>query len=199
VPRGEPDAHHGRWHRGPGAELFDAVRTEVRPLPVVAENLGLITPAVERLREQLGMPGSVVLQFAFSDNMTNRPPDVVPEDAFVYTGTHDNDTTVGWWHTRSDGERSRVDAELARHNVLEDEPNWKLIHLAMASAARVAMLPAQDVLGLDGGARMNYPGRAAANWQWQLQPGELDAEQAKRLRGLTEAAQRTDTALTLDG
>jgi 4-alpha-glucanotransferase len=191
VPAGSSDARHGRWQRGPGTDLFGAVEAALGPIPVVAENLGVITPAVERLRAQLAMPGCAVLQFSFSDAMHNRPP-AVTDDDFVYTGTHDNDTTLGWWSGISEAERSRVDAELARRGIEEADPSWKLIRIALASEGRVAIVPAQDLLGLGEEARMNRPGRADGNWGWRLPSGRLDRELAKKVRRLTEAGGRAE-------
>jgi 4-alpha-glucanotransferase len=160
-------------------------------LPVVAEDLGLITPAVHRLRRQFGMPGCVVLQFLFTEQMRN--PQRVPndDDVVVYTGTHDNDTTVGWWTGLGDRGRRRVDDALAAAGLEDARPHWKLIRLALANRARTAIIPAQDLLGLDSSARMNRPGRARGNWTWRLDTGKLDRALAAELRDHTEAANRT--------
>jgi 4-alpha-glucanotransferase len=194
VPAGAADARGGRWQRGPGAELFTAVHGELGELPVVAENLGVITPAVERLRKGCGMPGCAVLQFVFSDRLVNRPLAVSADD-FVYTGTHDNDTTAGWWKHIGTAERRRVDARLAELGAAEDEPSWKLIRLAFASTGCVAMVPAQDLLGLGTKARMNVPGRARGNWRWRLEAGSLDKQLARRLRTLTEQTGRASPSV----
>ncbi|MBD0329340.1 MAG: 4-alpha-glucanotransferase [Thermoleophilia bacterium] len=170
-------ARRGTWRRGPGRALFDAAQAELGELPVVAEDLGLITPPVERLRDELGLPGMRVLQFAFDGNPRNpHLPENHPEHAVAYTGTHDNDTAVGW--ARATG---ALDA---------DEPHWALIELAFASRARVAIVPAQDVLGLGSEARLNTPGRAEGNWRWRLEPGQLTREHARRLRAIGEATGR---------
>jgi 4-alpha-glucanotransferase len=189
IPQGSASAEFGRWRRGPGQELFDTIRSELGNLPLVAENLGVITPAVEALRKRMDIPGTVVLQFTFSESLLNRPPvraagDATTDDV-VYTGTHDNDTTVGWWRTASEGERMGVDRALAELGFSESEPNWKLIRLALHHPADVCMLPAQDLLGLDSNARMNRPGRPTGNWSWQLAPGALTPELARRLREAT--------------
>jgi 4-alpha-glucanotransferase len=185
-------ARRGTWRRGPGRALFDAVRQAVGKPFLIAEDLGTITPPVERLRDELGLPGMVVLHFAFSEGMKNpqRPAGNEP-NRVVYTGTHDNDTTVGWWQQLSPRERARVEAAVAAVGIDEHEPNWKLIQLALRSPARLALIPAQDVLGLDSGARLNTPGRPKGNWTWQLRPGELTLELAVRLREATAAAGRT--------
>jgi 4-alpha-glucanotransferase len=177
VPSRYKTARQGRWRRGPGRDLFDAAREALGDLPVVAEDLGVITPAVERLRDELGLPGMHVLQFGL-DGSPRSPhrPENVRENGVVYTGTHDNDTTLGW----------------ARATKLLDgpEPHWRLIELALRSRARLAIVPAQDVLGLGSRARMNTPGRARGNWSWRLEPGQLTEALAARLRELTRSAGR---------
>jgi 4-alpha-glucanotransferase len=184
VPIRARTAVRGRWRRGPGAELFHAVEAELGPLAVIAEDLGIITPAVTRLRESLGFPGMRVLQFALGGRSRN--PHRVENHAewsVVYTGTHDNDTAVGWWRSLSEKER-------ARSGLDPSEPHWSLIRLALSSRARLAIVPAQDVLGLGSEARMNTPGRTAGNWSWRLEPGQLTEELAARLREETRQAGR---------
>jgi 4-alpha-glucanotransferase len=194
IPERNRTARSGTWVRGPGRAVFDATAHALGDVPVVAENLGLITAPVERLRTELGFPGTVVLQFSFADSMVNRPPDEIAHDTVVYTGTHDNDTTVGWWASASAHERANVDAAVREHDWNDVEPHWKLNRLALDSAGVLAILPAQDVLGLDGAARTNRPGRAAGNWRWRLERGRLDAPLAARLRAATEAAQRVTSS-----
>jgi 4-alpha-glucanotransferase len=179
VPEGRETARAGRWRRAPGRELLETVRDELGVLPVVAEDLGVITPAVERLRDELGLPGMAVLQFAFDGNPRN-PYRVENhrEHQLVYTGTHDNDTAVGWYRTNPTPE---LDAA---------EPHWSLIELAYRSRAAVAIVPAQDVLGLGSEARMNTPGRGTGNWSWRLEPGQLTGDHASRLRELARATRR---------
>jgi 4-alpha-glucanotransferase len=186
VRRGIATAKAGRWRRGPGAELFHAVEREVGPLPLIVENLGRITPAVEVLRAKLGLPGMAVLQFAFRGG--HRNPHRLENhrrDLVVYTGTHDMATAVGWWESLSQRQRAltRLDPT---------EPHWSLIRLALSSRAAVAILPAQDVLGLDNSARMNWPGTTdPRNWRWRLEPGQLTNQLATRLREATAASRRT--------
>jgi 4-alpha-glucanotransferase len=188
VPRGASDARGGRWARGPGRAVFDAARTELGRLPLIAEDLGVITPAVTRLRDSLALPGMVVLQFAFDpDNPGGvHDPDRHRAGQVLYTGTHDNDTLRGWWETL---EPARADRFRAL-GVGDREPWWDLISVALGSPARVCMLQAQDVLGLGSEARMNTPGTAGGQWRWKLEPGQLTAAHAKRLRRLTEATRR---------
>jgi 4-alpha-glucanotransferase len=188
VPDGQELALHGHWRHGPGRALFDAATAELGELPLIAEDLGVITPAVDRLRDELGIPGTVVLQFAF-DGDGDDPLDM-PENRVVYTGTHDNDTAAGWWAS-APGELRATARRAADSRGLEvDDPAWLLVELALAAPARLAILPVQDLLGLGDEARMNTPGTESGNWAFRLQPGALDARLAARLRRATEAAGR---------
>jgi 4-alpha-glucanotransferase len=187
VPSGARTALEGSWRRGPGHDVFDAVAAELGELPLIAEDLGVITPAVERLRERLGLPGMTVLQFLLP---AREDPIDVDERMVVYTGTHDNDTSLGWWELTTDRARGYA-LELARSaGIEEEEPSWLMIRLALASRARTAIVPAQDVLGLGNEARMNTPGRTKGNWRFQLEPGALDDALAARLREATRSAGR---------
>jgi 4-alpha-glucanotransferase len=192
VPEGAPDARSGRWRRGPGRALFDAAARELGPLPVIAEDLGVITEPVERLRRSLGFPGMVVMQFGFDPDDPHGPHRLENHEelSVVYTGTHDTDTLRGWWEALTDVRRAAASAEIAAARVEEPEPWWSLIRLTYSSPARLAMLQAQDVLGLGSEARMNVPGRATGSWRWQMAPGALTAEHAKRLRAAVEEAGR---------
>jgi 4-alpha-glucanotransferase len=184
VRAGAKTAKGGRWRRGPGAELFEAARRELGDLPLVAEDLGSITPAVIALRDRLGLPGMVVLQFAF-DAPRSSPHRLEnhPENAVVYTGTHDHDTALGWWRS--------LPVRVRRSSGLDDrDPAWSLVELALSSRARLAIVPAQDVLGLGSEARLNTPGRETGNWKWRLRRGQLTDEVAGRLREANSAARR---------
>jgi 4-alpha-glucanotransferase len=184
VPADARTARPGRWRRGPGAAPFRAAERELGPLPLVAEDLGVVTPPVVRLRDELGMPGMVIAQFAFEgDSRSPHRPENHPEHAVVYTGTHDHDTAAGWWRSLSERERSRT-------GLPGREPHWELVEVALASRARVAILPVQDLLGLGSEARMNTPGRAGGNWRWRLEPGVLTPELARRLRAACAQAGR---------
>jgi 4-alpha-glucanotransferase len=188
VPRGARDAAGGRWARGPGRALFDAAQRSLASLPLIAEDLGVITPAVTRLRESLGLPGMVVLQFGFDPDDPRGPHRLENHRAgqVLYTGTHDNDTLRGWNESLPAARAAQVRAA----GVGGREPWWQLIELALRSPARLCMLQAQDVLGLGSEARMNTPGRATGQWRWRLRPGQLTAAHARRLRLLTAAAGR---------
>jgi 4-alpha-glucanotransferase len=193
VPRGARDARGGAWRRGPGRAVFDAAcRRLGRSLPLIAEDLGVITPAVERLRMALGYPGMVVLQFGFDPDDPHGPhrPEHHTEDRVAYTGTHDHDTIRGWWDGLDAVRRAAVDRAIDHAGVREPEPEWSLIRLALSSPARVAMVQAQDVLGLGSEARMNQPGRARGAWRWRVREGALSGELARRLRAATATAGR---------
>jgi 4-alpha-glucanotransferase len=187
VPAGSPNAIHGRWVKGPGLDLFFAIRERLGGLPLIAEDLGLITPEVEALRDDLHLPGMRILQFAFGGAPEDRfLPHNYDRNSVVYTGTHDNDTTRGWYATISDGERHFLRRYLGRDGT---DVAWDLIRLAWSSVADWALAPLQDVLDLGSEGRMNFPGRPSGNWGWrytrdQLTPAVLDRlEELTRLYG----------------
>jgi 4-alpha-glucanotransferase len=184
VPRGNKTAMKGRWLRGPGAQLFHAVEAELGELAVVAEDLGVITEPVVRLRRELGLPGMVVLQFALGGDPTNpHLPQNHEEQSVVYTGTHDNDTTRGWWESLTDEERAWADLDAA-------DPARALVEVAWSSRAALAVAPLQDILSLGNEARMNLPGSDKGNWRWRYAAGDLTDEHARGLRELTERTGR---------
>jgi 4-alpha-glucanotransferase len=180
VPEGNDTAIEGKWRRGPGASVFRAAEAELGPLEVVAEDLGVITEPVTRLREELGFPGMVVLQFALGRDPSNpHLPQNHREEQVVYTGTHDNDTSRGWWENLSREDRASTELD-------PDDPAWDLIRVAWESRAALALAPLQDVLDLGNEARMNLPGTDEGNWQWRYDAGALTDANARRLRELTE-------------
>jgi 4-alpha-glucanotransferase len=180
VPEGNDTAIEGKWRRGPGASVFRAAEAELGPLEVVAEDLGVITEPVTRLREELGFPGMVVLQFALGRDPSNpHLPQNHREEQVVYTGTHDNDTSRGWWENLSREDRALAELD-------PDDPAWDLIRVAWESRAALALAPLQDVLDLGNEARMNLPGTDEGNWQWRYDAGALTDANARRLRELTE-------------
>ena len=195
-----PTAVDGRWVEGPGASLFEAVTAALGPLPIVAENLGVITPAVEALREQLGYPGMSILQFAFGldPEAGEFRPHNFPRERVVYTGTHDNDTTVGWWRSTGESDSTRASDDVAREKAFAlqylgadgREMNWTLIRAALASVANTVILPLQDVLGLGSEARMNLPGRASGNWRFRFSWDQLTPDIVHRLRTMVETYDR---------
>ena len=198
VPEGARTAIHGSWKRGPGIALFRALEREfapdsAQPLPLVAEDLGVITPPVERLRDELGLPGMLVLEFGMDPDVPSSPhrPENHVANRVVYTSTHDQDTVRGWLESLPSGQRAFVDAELARRGFTDRRrPWWGMIRLAFSSPARTAMVQAQDVLGLGSEARMNKPGNARGSWRWQMRPGALTPALARRLREATAEAGR---------
>ena len=178
IPARNSTAKSGRWRPGPGAELFYAVERELGDLPLVAEDLGHITPPVYTLRDELGLPGMVVLLWAFRRRKRNpHNPANFRRNSVAYTSTHDTDTAVGWFAGLTPRERDATGFD-------PREPQWGLIDLAYSSRAVLAIVPAQDVLGLGSDARMNRPGRIGGNWRWQLERGALTPGLARRLRGL---------------
>jgi 4-alpha-glucanotransferase len=184
IPAAHKTARRGRWRRGPGLELFQAVEQALGGLPLIAEDLGVITAPVRRLREELDLPGMVVLHWAFVGSADNpHAPRNHREDQVVYTSTHDTDTTAGWFHDLKPRQRTATGLD-------PDEPSWGLIELALESRASLAMVPAQDVLGLGSDARMNHPGEVYGNWSWQLEPGALTPALAARLRDATARGSR---------
>jgi 4-alpha-glucanotransferase len=201
VPAGDRTAIGGTWKRGPGRALFDAAERELGPLALIAEDLGVITPAVERLRDELRIPGMVVLQFGFEPDepaSPHRPRNHV-ENSVVYTGTHDHDTARGWYESLDPGRRAAVRAELSERGISERQPWWAMIRLALASPARVAMMQAQDILGLGSEARMNRPGSALGSWRWRMAPRALTPSMAPRLREMTAEAGRLQSQRGSDG
>jgi 4-alpha-glucanotransferase len=189
VPAGAPTAAGGRWEAVPGEELFAALERGLGRLPIIAEDLGVITPEVTALRERFGFPGMRILQFAFDEGEAgalgagNRflPHNHAP-DSVVYTGTHDNDTTRGWYEARSARERDDVERYAPDPGA---EIPWRFIRMAMASVCRWAVVPMQDVLCLGSEARMNRPGTSGpANWSWRAPADAFDTRRAARLRGL---------------
>jgi 4-alpha-glucanotransferase len=195
IPASRPNAKVGTWQPGPGAELFDAARAALGPLPLIAEDLGVVTPEVIALRERFGFPGLRVLQFAFGNDpqASTFLPESYPRETVVYTGTHDNDTTAGWFHDEGGRDSERSLEQITREQAAAlacvggdgTEIHWDMIAAAIASAANLAITPAQDLLGLRSEARMNRPGTSGGNWGFRLRPGELDEGVADRLRGLT--------------
>lgn len=178
VPAGEKTAKNGKWVDGPRAKLFQQLKQTLGVLPIIAEDLGLITPDVHELRQTSGFPGMRVLQFALGGPDNPYWPHNYEPDTVAYTGTHDNDTTVGWWAGLKEEDRRRV-CEYVGHPV--SEPHWDLIRMAWASVAVLAVAPLQDVLGLGGEARMNVPGVAAGNWGWRFRPDQFRAGVIERL------------------
>ena len=182
VPAASPDAAQGRWAAGPGADLFRAIRAELGDAPFIAEDLGVITPGVRALQRELGFPGMRVLQFAFGDDAGHRDlPHNYTRNTVVYTGTHDNDTTRGWFESRHGAERRHV------LDYLHCQPERvvdAMIRAAQASVATMALIPMQDVLHLGSEARMNFPSRPDGNWGWRFTANDLRPETSAHLKAL---------------
>jgi len=187
VPAAATTAREGRWVDGPGAKLFDALAAALGPLPLVAEDLGVITDDVVALRRGFDLPGMAILQFGFEDGTSQFQPHRLRPHCVVYTGTHDNDTTPGWFASTSEATRTRVLDYLGCSAA--DAP-WAVVRTALTSVAELAIVPAQDLLGLGSESRLNTPGVAAGNWSWRLREGAFDDSLTARLRRLVEISER---------
>ncbi len=200
VPGADRTAMRGRWVKAPGHELFQAVEKALGKLPVVAETLGVITPEVEALRDRFGFPGMAILQFAFGTDpqAPEFMPHNYPRHFVVYTGTHDNDTTLGWWTSTGAGDSTRSPQQVQKEKAFAlaylgtdgHEMNWVLIRTALASVADIAIVPLQDILGLGSEARMNLPGRPSGNWRWRFTAEMLTDAICRRLADLTRIYER---------
>lgn len=192
IPVSEPTAIHGRWMPGPGAALFKAINKALGPMPIIAEDLGVITPDVDKLRKQFQLPGMRILQFAFGGDPADRylPHNFEP-DTVVYAGTHDNDTVAGWWASASEQERHFARAYLGTDG--HDMP-WTFIRTSMASVADTAVHPMQDVLALPTEARMNFPGQTSGWWRWRFDWAQVQPWHAGRLAELTRLYGRATLA-----
>jgi len=206
VPGGEKTAQNGRWLKGPGAKLFAVIENKLGHLPILAENLGVITPEVEAIRERFGFPGMAILQFAFGNDPQGPSfrPHNYPRNVVAYTGTHDNDTVLGWW-TSKPGEGSiRTEDDICKEreftrsylgvddcqNSDSEHINWLFIRTLMASVADTVVFPVQDLIGAGGEARMNVPGTATGNWRWRVRGELLTNEIAGRLRSMAKMYDR---------
>ncbi len=195
VPGRDKTAVNGSWVNVPGGELFDALKNALGELPFWAEDLGVITPDVEELRDGFGFPGMRILQFAFGGDPKNHdlPHNYIP-NSVAYTGTHDNDTTVGWFNSGAGKGSTRDVSQVRREhdfclkylNSTGKEIHWDLIRAIWSSVANSAVVPMQDLLGLGNDARMNLPASKSGNWYWQCKDGDFSDEIAERLRNLTE-------------
>ena len=189
IPASEPTAVNGRWVKGPNDDLFNGLRAALGVLPFIAEDLGFITPEVHALRERLQIPGMRVMQFGFGNRGAHiyLPHRFIP-NTVVYTGTHDNDTTAGWWKSWATEEEKRaVRAYLGESG---DGVHWDFIRAATASVADLCVIPLQDVLGLGSEARMNVPSRSEGNWTWRFASGSLTPEVAQKLARMAETSDR---------
>ena len=188
IPASEPTAIQGKWVKGPGKALFEAIETALGNLPIIAEDLGVITPEVEKLRDDFGLPGMKVLHFAWSDPANPFLPHNHTLNCIVYTGTHDNNTTRGWWETEVD-ERTRAFVKDYLGQDIQDIV-WALARVGMRSSGRVFIMPMQDVLGLGSSARMNTPGNPTGNWTWRITEEALSHPGMEALLHITRLYQR---------
>ena len=192
IPASEPTAIKGRWMPGPGAPLFKAIAAALGPMPVIAEDLGVVTPDVVALRKKFGFPGMRILQFAFGGGSDNSfLPHNHESDTVVYSGTHDNDTTLGWWDSATPAERRHASDYLGTDG---SEIHWDLIRAACASVADTAVHSLQDVLGLAGEHRMNFPGKGEGYWEWRFSWEQVRPDHAQRLAQLCELYGRRPSA-----
>jgi 4-alpha-glucanotransferase len=200
VPTGATTAIGGNWVKGRGRKLFEVLRNKLGDLPIIAENLGVITPEVEAIQREFGFPGMSILQFAFGNDPQGpsfRPHNYSRELA-AYTGVHDNDTTVGWWTSTGSGESTRTPEDIQKEREFakaylgfENDPiNWVLIRTVLASVAVIAIIPLQDILGLGSEARMNLPGTISGNWKWRYRTGAITTEMQTRMKMLTQIYDR---------
>ncbi len=208
VPAGEETAKNGRWVKAPGEKLFRTVAAELGELEIVAENLGDITPEVEALREKFNFPGMAILQFAFGveGNAASYRPHNLVRHVVAYTGTHDNDTTIGWWES-SGGDSTRTDEDIRREKTFTlnylgpgSEPiNWKMIRVLQGSVAKWVVIPMQDILGLGGEARMNKPGVGNGNWGWRMFNGAFTTKIQEQMHELATLYERIPKKTTASG
>jgi 4-alpha-glucanotransferase len=189
VPYGDKTAAGGKWRKGPGRAIFDRMRLALGDLPIIAEDLGIVTDDVTKLRDDLGLPGMKVIQFGFdsSANNLNLPHNITDYNIALYTGTHDNDTSVGWYLNANESDRDQFRRYL---NVSGAAPSWDMIRLAFMSAAKYAVAPVWDVLSLGSESRMNTPGTMSGNWRFRYADGALDDSLAQRLRYLSRLYDR---------
>ena len=198
IPAEEETAVNGEWVKAPGLELFHALEAALGPLPLVAEDLGLITPEVDALRQELKMPGMKVIQFGFGDKGAHiHLPHRYTADTVAYTGTHDNDSTQGWWNSASEAEQKAVMAYVGPVPIRDGlaRPVWPLIRATQTSVAEVAVVPAQDLLELGSEARMNRPSVAAGNWSWRAPEASWTPELSSRLAEIADVTDRDNDPL----
>jgi 4-alpha-glucanotransferase len=194
IPGRARTARSGKWRRAPGRELLGTVRAALGHVPLVAEDLGVITPAVHRLRHEFSLPGMAVLQFELMGGAAQDGRLWHDEDRLIYVGTHDNATAAEWLRGATRDERRHLERSLEVAGIDEAPSPWAMIRLAHSAPARIAVVSAQDLLGLGRSARMNTPSRRQGNWRWRLAPGALTDELAGRLREVTSGARRQSTA-----
>ena len=186
IPYGEDTAVNGKWMPGPGMDLFRAIEEKLGRPEIIAEDLGFLTPSVLKLLKDSGFPGMKVLQFAFdARESSNYLPHTYPTNCVVYTGTHDNDTTRGWYHTVGKEARDFAKEYMCKPRLDEDTLTSDFIAMAMSSVADLCVIPMQDYLGLDGSARINTPSTLGGNWVWRMKKGQFNENVAKEIKRVT--------------
>tara|TARA_B100000949_G_scaffold199277_1_gene186160 strand:- start:371 stop:1153 length:783 start_codon:yes stop_codon:yes gene_type:complete len=196
IPAEDDNGNRGYWVKGPGRTLFNAITNQIGRKPILAENLGEASKDADVLREKFGIPGMKILQMSFGNG---HPFDSMSEDTVVYTGTHDNDTSIGWYNAEFENGSTQSEQEFLNErqhakNVLNldgHDVNWKMVEFTLNANANTSIIPMQDVLGLDSSARMNTPGTVGGNWEWRMSSGMLTQEIKQHLRQLTEKSNRT--------
>jgi 4-alpha-glucanotransferase len=197
IPAHEETAVNGAWIKAPGLELFRALEAALGPLPLVAEDLGMITEDVDKLRIDVDFPGMKVIQFGFGNKGAHMHlPHRVTPSTVIYTGTHDNDTTQGWWKKASEAEHAAVEAYVG---AVGGHPAWPLIRAVSASVAELAVVPAQDLLELGSESRMNTPAVPTGNWAWRAAEGSWTPGLAARLAALADVTDRENDPMGKDG
>lgn len=188
VPMGEETAINGKWNKGPQGEVFDAIKNSLGSLNIIAEDLGDLNDEVIELRDKLDLPGMKILQFAFNNCENSYLPHNYDKDNYVvYTGTHDNDTTIGWYSEQSEKDKDYIRRYM---NVNGESINWDLIRLSISSSAKYAIIPIQDIIGIGSEGRMNTPGVADGNWQFRFEAGELKEDMGEKLKYLCKIFNR---------
>ena len=189
IPYGDPTAEFGHWEKGPGLDLFARLKKSLKKeeLPIIAEDLGFLTPEVHEMLKESGFPGMKVLEFAFDDSEnSDYLPHKYQENCIVYTGTHDNETLVGWYENMNRRNKSFAREYMGCRHTPKKEMHWEFIRLAMASPAKLAVIPVQDYLGLGAEARINEPSTLGKNWKWRLLPGEITGDVLKQCRRMAK-------------
>ena len=189
IPYGDKTAEYGHWEKGPGIEIFRKMQTcfGKEDLPIIAEDLGFLTPTVLQLVRDSGFPGMKVLEFAFDQTEDSAYlPHKYGENCVVYTGTHDNDTLVSWFAGMNDHDRAFAREYIGNEHTPEDQVHWDFIRLAMSSVAKLAVIPVQDYLGLGTEARTNEPSTLGKNWRWRMRSGDLEDGLIRKCRRMAD-------------
>jgi len=188
IPADEKTAVNGKWRKAPAKDFFSSLVKRFDNLPIIAEDLGVITPDVLKIMKDFGFPGMKLLLFAFGDDFpkSSHLPHNHNENSVVYTGTHDNNTAQGWWRSEASLESRKRFLKYIGKEVSEESIHWEFIRLSMMSVAKICIIPMQDVLGLGEEAKMNRPAKTEGNWQWRLKPDQINPSLLEKLKEITE-------------